>query len=310
MPWKIFNATGGMRSARSDLVRSLLLAVVTLAPLTVDAGPRGGGGDGGGGGGRLGGVTGGISGAAGGGGGSGGGGSGGGGSGWGGNTGGGRDSRDTSGERDHRPAAGDWAAQPSSGELYTELPTEDATLVVDNEGRIVRRKPFVWPNAETANADGFIGLQKVHESNGALHVALSVDDRRFRLAGSYTHYWETLPAGMELTLTIPTLTGGIQISDGTSSRAFLEGGVAHIKTNGEPMGDVSETGGIVGAVFEHRLSPKTSVTGGAHVMFFDHDIRTYAARIGARLHHIEVAFRVLDFNVGPALYGPEVGFAF
>jgi hypothetical protein len=45
-------------------------------------------------------------------------------------------------------------------------------------------------------------------------------------------------------------------------------------------------------------------------MFFSHDVRALGGRVGVRFEHVEVAFRALDFNVGPALFGPELGVGF
>ena len=44
--------------------------------------------------------------------------------------------------------------------------------------------------------------------------------------------------------------------------------------------------------------------------FFPYGIHAWSARIGARYHHLDAAFRVLDFDVGPALFGPEIGVGF
>jgi hypothetical protein len=48
----------------------------------------------------------------------------------------------------------------------------------------------------------------------------------------------------------------------------------------------------------------------AEGMFFSHDVRAFGGRVGVRFEHVELAFRALDFNVGPALFGPELGVGF
>jgi hypothetical protein len=42
-------------------------------------------------------------------------------------------------------------------------------------------------------------------------------------------------------------------------------------------------------------------------MFLQADVRAYAARIAIRRGFAELAVRALAFDVGPALYGPELG---
>jgi len=84
--------------------------------------------------------------------------------------------------------------------------------------------------------------------------------------------------------------------------------MARIK--GDPAGDSSLVAPTLGARVVHPLSPRLALLGDAEGMFFSHDVRAFAGRVGVRLEHVEVAFRVLDFNVGPALFGPELGVGF
>jgi len=144
---------------------------------------------------------------------------------------------------------------------------------------------------------------------GAPPVEQGFRDAMRRLAGSVTRYWETQPDQRHLTLTVPTLTGGVRIDDRGPTRAFLEGGVAIAQTRYDGMTAASLTGPIVGVHVEHAVRG-TALLADAHAMFFEAGVRAYAARLAVRVHHLELAFRVLDINVGPALYGPEAGFAF
>jgi hypothetical protein len=45
-------------------------------------------------------------------------------------------------------------------------------------------------------------------------------------------------------------------------------------------------------------------------MAFEDDVRAGAIRAGIRIGHVQATLRYFDFNVGPALYGPEVGIRF
>lgn len=185
--------------------------------------------------------------------------------------------------------------------------------VINSEGTVVREyQPTAPPSAGTANVDFFVGAQKVVESDGAISLALSVDDRWFRLAGTLTRYHEEQMDGSTLTMTMPTLLGGVRLDGGGRTRAYVEGGVAVASTRNGPLADSSITGAVVGVHAEHRLTPSGSraVVGDAHAMYFESDVKAYSARLGVRVGVLEAAFRILDFSVGPALYGPEVGLRF
>ena len=58
------------------------------------------------------------------------------------------------------------------------------------------------------------------------------------------------------------------------------------------------------------MSSDLSVAGAVEAAYLQDGVRGVAGRVGVRFHHIEAAFRVLDLNVGPALYGPEIGVGF
>jgi hypothetical protein len=156
----------------------------------------------------------------------------------------------------------------------------------------------------------YAGAQKVHDSEGSVSLAVTVTDRRFRVVGGVSQYFETLPGGDRLKMTMPTFLAGVRIDDLGRTLVVLEGGVVHVGTDGDPMEESSITGPIVGMSIEHQVSKQVSVTADVHSMWFDDKISARAGRLGVRLGHLQASFRVLDFNVGPALFGPEVGVRF
>lgn len=264
----------------------LIAAVITLGSLlsihNADAGGRvgeGGGGNGSGGGGRLGQVTGGIG--------------------------------DATGARGGPRQSAPAQDETREGELYARRRHGEEILVVAHDGTIVRRiRPRPEPTGGDARFDVFIGIQKVHESDGAASASLAVEDRWFRLAAAVTRYHEDQMDGARLSLTLPTLMLGVRLDDRRgNSRAYIEGGAAFAVTHNDPLADSSLSGPIIGVHVEHTLG-RPSLVGDAHAMFFESGIRAYSARAGVRFGFLEAALRVLDFNVGPALYGPEVGLRF
>jgi len=259
---------------------STVLAVQLAVIVTASAGPRGGGGggSGGGGGGRLGQVTGGIDAA----------------------TGAGRGSSGGS-SREERT---------SEGELYRHRYDGEHVVVVARDGTIVRRiPPRTRRTAGPARLDLFLGVQKVVESDRSYSAALAVEDRWFRIAGAVSEYREARMGGGTTAMTLPTLTFGGRISGDAPTRAFVEAGVAIARTKEDGMLGSSITGPVAGIHVEHPLGGP-SIVGDAHVMLFEAGIKAYSGRLGLRAGHFEVALRVLDFTVGPALYGPEVGLQF
>jgi hypothetical protein len=163
----------------------------------------------------------------------------------------------------------------------------------------------------TAHVSAYVGAQKVFESDGALAVELAISDRRLRLDGGLTRFYEQQATGDTLTLTMPSLALGLRLNNDDATRVYLEGGVVGAMTRNDPMAmDSSITGAIGGVVAEHSLSKQTMLVGAAKVMRFSDDIRAASIRAGVRFHHVQASFSVLDFNVGPALYGPELGVGF
>jgi hypothetical protein len=155
---------------------------------------------------------------------------------------------------------------------------------------------------------GYAGAQKVYESDGSVSLELGVVDRHFRLDAGLTHYFEGRMDGGQLTMTMPTLTAGFRIDEAAGGN-WIELGVVNARTNGDPMGDSSIYGPLVRARLEHAAG-RTTLFGAAEAMFFKHDIRAYGGRAGVRIGRVQASLRILDFNVGPALYGPEVGVVF
>jgi hypothetical protein len=168
--------------------------------------------------------------------------------------------------------------------------------------------PWKMPPIDV-DVEAFAGAQKVYESGGSLSAAFSVlFNQRFRLNARATHFFEDQMDGSRITLTLPTMTAGLRIGDLGATKLWAEGGVAHIRTV-DPAGSAAITGGSFGATITHTLSPRTTFVASGAALLFD-GVQAYSGRAGVRFNHVELAFSVLDFSVGPALYGPELGFGF
>jgi hypothetical protein len=210
-------------------------------------------------------------------------------------------------------AADDPDFDPEFHGMYRRMYDGNDIIIVDNENRLVRRiPPKHEPNRLPASFDLFLGLQKVVESDTSFSVHAAVSDDWFRIAGYGTRYWEERMDGAgKLTMTMGGATVGLPVQQGGSSRAFIEGGVAFLSTsnNVDPEDDASITGGKIGLHLEQGIR-STKVIGDLHALLFEAGVKAWEGRLALRYKHFEAAFRIVDFNVGPALYGPELGVSF
>lgn len=157
--------------------------------------------------------------------------------------------------------------------------------------------------------DGFAGAQKVYESEASLSLELSlILDRRVRINAAVSHYFEDQMDGGRVTMDTSSATVGLRLGNLRATRLWADVGYAHVATH-DPAGSSSVHGPTVDLRLERDLTSLVLVTGSAGVMLFD-AFEAYTGRIGVRVNHIEAGFRVLDFTVGPALFGPEIGVAF
>ncbi len=168
----------------------------------------------------------------------------------------------------------------------------------------------VPPRPRTVSVDFYFGAQKVHESDGSLSLDLAFNEGRFRIGGSFSRYFEKQEGAETLTMTMPALYLGWRIDDGGPTRVHLEVGALGLESDNDPVMD-SSIGGLSGGVrVEHRMSRRVTLLGDAQAMAFEHDVRAGAIRAGVRLGFLQASLRYLNLNVGPALYGPEIGISF
>ncbi len=203
--------------------------------------------------------------------------------------------------RDQRPRTHSDSADgdSSSGDdaTITYLPEERVEVVDHSSGH---RSRF----------SGYIGVQKVHDSDGSGTIELSVTAYRFRLSGALSHYVEDQVDGGRTTLTLPSMMVGLRLTSRGNTQLFVDGGVSVAIPRGAPAMETSITAPTIGAQVVHYLNPKLALLADARAMWFEHDVTAVAGKVGIKFGHAQLSMRVLDFNVGPALWGPELGLAF
>jgi hypothetical protein len=219
---------------------------------------------------------------------------------------------------------GSGGSQPSSGNSggASSGGSDNTSCCVRYEGTevvVVGADPTLAPPSATpappgpnegAHLDLYGGIQKVHDSDGSYSLSLAVADRHFRIEGAITHYYENRMEGDPLTMDMPSLVGGVRVDDHRATRVYLDAGVVGAKTHGDPVADSSIKGFVGGVTVEHAMTRQLWLLGDVHRMFFSDDIRANELRAGVRIGWLQASVRMLDFNVGPPLYGPEVGLRF
>jgi hypothetical protein len=204
--------------------------------------------------------------------------------------------------RDHR-----WDNDHDHRDHYDPVPGVYVEPGIDDDGGAPGGPP---PPPRNVSVDMFAGGQWVHESDGALQLDLAFNEGRFRLGGSLSRYYEQQQEASPLTFTLASLYMGLRVDDGGPTRVHLEVGAVGARTRNDPVMD-SSIGGFVGGVrIEHRVRRGLALIGDAQAMVFEHDVRAGAVRAGVQVGYFQAALRYLDLNVGPALYGPEIGLSF
>lgn len=173
-----------------------------------------------------------------------------------------------------------------------------------------RRRVAPEPPSRPAHFEGYLGAQKVHDSDGGFTAELAIVDDWLRVGGSYTRYYEAQPLAAALTLSMPSLTLGVRIDDAKGTDVYLVGGLVGAKTAHDPQMDSSFVGVIGGVRVESPVGSLMTLVGEASVMQFGDGVRATSARAGVRVGPVQASLRVLDFNVGPPLWGPELGVGF
>ena len=209
----------------------------------------------------------------------------------------------------------------SSGSTTVARPEQERIRYVEVEQQpypgdgtvIVRRRRSAKPEKPhpAAHFEAYAGAQKVHDSDGSFTAELALVDDWLRVGGTFSRYYEAQPGMDALTLTVPTLTLGVRIHDDiVGSKIYLVGGVVGAKTKNDKVMDSSFVGAVGGVRIETPLSSSLALVGEAQVMQFSDNVRATSVRAGVKVGPLQASLRMLDFNVGPPLWGPELGVGF
>jgi hypothetical protein len=164
--------------------------------------------------------------------------------------------------------------------------------------------PTVYGAGET-NVMVYAGLQSVVDSTGSftLEVRAVFQDFGITLRGSTFFESGEMPGAETLRLDLGTLGGQYRVIRGELTSLWLEAGAAYVSTY-----DNLSIFGIMGGVrLERQITGEVAVSVGAHAYLMQDRVNILEARATFHVSILRLSYRVVDFNVGPPLHGPEVG---
>jgi hypothetical protein len=170
---------------------------------------------------------------------------------------------------------------------------------------VVEESPL---DREGFGLDLYVGMQKLSGGGDAYAGELCLRTGRFRLFGEVTRF-----EGVRMNEPFPTvshLSFGLRLDDGGPTHVLIEAGIAHASIGAGPVVDADPIGVIGGVRVERVLAHRISAFADVASLRFVDDVHATSFRAGVRLGPIQAAFRAIDFNIGPALYGPELGVRF
>lgn len=154
--------------------------------------------------------------------------------------------------------------------------------------------------------DIYGGVQRVVDSDGSITGELRVAWSRIALLGRISGYRESAGPGQPPTeLGLAAAGVGFELTGDRDGKVWLEGLGAALRT-APPDSLLGVAGGLRA---ELRLDRSLTLFGAVRRYAFASDVRATEAIAGVQAWFLRASYRVMDFNVGPALRGPELGVA-
>ncbi len=164
-----------------------------------------------------------------------------------------------------------------------------------------------YPTGGDTETRIYLGLHSVEGSNGAGVASLrsSFGDNGLELDD--IRYFERMADGQYLSMDVWSMSlahRAVATGKGNRTALWLKGGLAGAHSDGLGL-----FGAVVGAELTHNLGPSLGFETGARYFFYQDDIRAVELRAGVAASILRVSYRLLRFDVGPPLRGPELGVA-
>src|SRR5262249_28119407 len=148
-----------------------------------------------------------------------------------------------------------------------------------------------------------LGVTKVKDSDGAVFGSLRLTAGRYSLSGSDSAYFESGAEPLELH--VWDARGGVRFQPAPATSVWLTAGAggAHAK-------HLALSGVVAPLEMRHQFHRMFAIEAGARGFLFQDHVSAWEARAGLSVSLFQIGYRVLDFNTGPPLQGPEIAFAF
>jgi hypothetical protein len=153
----------------------------------------------------------------------------------------------------------------------------------------------------------YLGLHSVEGSSGAGVASLRSTFGDNGLELDDIRYFERMDRGDYLSMdlwSIGVAHRAVAMGKEERTALWLKAGLAGANSDGLGL-----LGAVVGAELAHNLSPALGVETSARYFVLQDDIRALELRAGLAASVLRVSYRLLRFDVGPPLRGPEVGVA-
>jgi hypothetical protein len=191
---------------------------------------------------------------------------------------------DTRGDETWRDDSGGGAVVVSDG--------EDAPFSLDGPGRL----------------DLYAGGHDVVDSQGAFVGEVRASRAWLGVSASDTSYFEEVDGKRgrdRVRLDLMAFCLNARLVGGGATEIWIDGGLAASSS--------TEYDAIFGAAFglrgETRVHPQLTVVAQARFFNLEADVSAFEAWAGVRAWVLQAGYRVLRFNVGDPLHGPEAGLA-
>lgn len=161
------------------------------------------------------------------------------------------------------------------------------------------------PGTPGAHLYLYLAGQSVVDSNSSVTLDMRAWYDDFGLGVRQTSFFEEAQPKW-LRLDLWTVSAHYRVLHDRGDELWIEGGLGGLRT----IDDLTMIGFQGGLRAEHELRPLLSVTGEARMYLLEYDVRATEARAALKVSILYLSYRVVDFNVGPPLHGPELGIGF
>jgi hypothetical protein len=207
------------------------------------------------------------------------------------------------GQEDHQK--GDEPPEPKP----EPAPTESCCTIRSDAtyGYAYATVPSPVQNGGGVRTELYLGGQSVSHSDGAVTAEARASFAKFGVGVRGTSYFEQDDPKLNTYLHLDVWWLGLfwRLDQGENFNVWLELGATGLSDQqGLTMSGVGA--GIRGA---RALVGALALVGGARYSWLQHDVHAGELFAGVQVSIMQIAYRIVDFDVGPPLRGPEVGVA-